>query len=114
MEIKLYYSEEFNRDMLELSDRHVMWDIAHKLPEDREVDDTMYSAAVFQHLDNLGSHYHTEFYQCGRSGRHVCVEDTPTNRRNYRHMVNAVEKAINSLINEEMEFYTEEAYTEKI
>ena len=100
-----YCAVGFNNELLQLSDRRVMWDITNKIPDGYEVDDEMYGAVVFQHLENLEERYHTEFYVCGCNGRHICVEDTPTNRRNYRHMVKAVNNAIDSIINEEMEFY---------
>lgn len=91
MERKTYCSEEFNKDMLELSDNHLWWDIANHNKADKDVfEEHVYSlctiyATIFQ------EHYHTAAYFCGRSGRHICAEDTPTNRRNYAHMVKAVE-----------------------
>ena len=83
-----YYAEETRETMLELSDKRVLWDvdIADKTQE-RE-----YYIECRNALADLSNHYHTEFGGFGRSGRHICVRDTPANRRNYRHMVKAVER----------------------
>ena len=82
-----YYAEEMRETMLELSDEHVLWkvDIGHIQADD-------YSIECNNALAKLSKHYHTKFGAFGRSGRHICVPDTPANRRNYRHMVKAVER----------------------
>jgi len=83
-----YYAEETRETMLELSDRRVLWetDITD------EIQKWEYYVECRNALAGLSKHYHTEFGGFGRSGRHICVPDTPANRRNYRHMVKAVER----------------------
>lgn len=92
METKTYYSEEYRKDMLELSDKHLDWDICSAL--DKETDEffDIHVQCLCDHFCELfEEHYHTAVYRLGRSGRHVCVEDTAANRRRYEHMVKAVD-----------------------
>lgn len=92
-EPKLYYSEENCQEMLEVSDRHMLWKVdLEKHSEDK------YDIACREALTKLSKHYHTELDCCGRSGRHICVPDTTANRRNYRHIVAAVEREQNRII----------------
>ena len=89
-----YYAEETRQTMLELSNKRVLWEV--------NLEDSAEEAAYYIDCDytivKLSTHYHTPFGRFGRSGRHVCVPDTPTNRRNYRHMVKAVEREQKRLI----------------
>lgn len=91
MEIKTYSSEDFRKDMLELSDNRLWWDIANHNKADKDISEERVNFFCHIYIDIFKEHYHTAPYRCGRSGRHICVDDTPTNRRNYAHMVNAVE-----------------------
>lgn len=94
MEIKKYYSEEFRREMLELSDRHIDWDFGAALPNskiDAAQAEHRYTMAKTMYTEDFENHYHVKVWFCGRSGRHVCVEDTAENRRKYAVMSNAVE-----------------------
>ena len=92
-EPKLYYSEENYQEMLEVSDRHMLWKVdLEKHSEDK------YDIACREALTKLSKHYHTELDCCGRSGRHICIPDTPANRRNYRHIVAAVEREQDHII----------------
>ena len=87
MDYKQYYSEEFRQNMLEVSDRRMLWEIhSDNFSEEEYYCECNYTRII------LSQHYHTEISFCGRSGRHVCVRDTPTNRRNYRHIVKAVKR----------------------
>lgn len=83
-----YYAEDARQTMLELSDKRVLWetDITD------EIQKWEYYVECRKTLAELSKHYHTKFGGFGRSGRHICVPDTPANRRNYRHMVKAVER----------------------
>jgi hypothetical protein len=52
-----------------------------------------------QHFKDL------KVYALGRSGRHICVEDTPINRRRYKHLVAYAEKLEQELVNYFNNFY---------
>lgn len=90
---KLYYSEENYQDMLEVSNRHVLWMVDLEKHSEHE-----YYLACNEALTKLAKHYHALIGCCGRSGRHICIPDTPANRRNYRHIVAAVEREQNRII----------------
>lgn len=92
-EIKKYYAEETRAELLEVSDRHVLW--RANVDEENEYD---YYAECDKAIAELSEHYHTQLGCYGRSGRHVCIPDTPANRRNYRHIVKAVEREQDRLI----------------
>ena len=81
-----YYADEMRDNMLELSDRHMLWEVHNNFNEGE------YYALCDQAIEKLSQHYHTEFGRYGRSGRHVCVPDTPMNRRHYSYMVAAVKR----------------------
>ena len=90
-EDKLYYSEELNREMLQLSDEHTLWKINNGVNDE-------YYYMVENGLHDLTRKFGTQFYALGRSGRHICVDDTPKNRKRYGKMVAAVEDAERSII----------------
>ena len=87
-----YWSEDFRREMLELSDNHIMWDINRHNVNEREISEFEFFDTCNTMIAAFEEHYHCRVYRLGRSGRHVCVEDTPTNRRLYWAMKTAVEK----------------------
>lgn len=91
MERKTYYSESLNQQMLELSDNRLWWDIANHNKANKDVLEEHVGSLCVIYEIIFKEHYHTTAWFCGRSDRHICVEDTPTNRRNYAHMVKAVE-----------------------
>ena len=91
MEHKIYYSEEFRQDMLELSDNRLWWDIANHNIQGKNVTESFVDCLCMEYGDIFKEHYHTNVCFCGRSGRHVCVDDTTANRRNYAHMVETVD-----------------------
>lgn len=93
MEMKKYYSEEYRREMLELSDRHIDWDFGHaiKPTSDEDMVGVRYEISKRMYTDDFENHYHVKLRFCGRSGRHVCVEETAENRRRYAVMCDAVE-----------------------
>ena len=87
---KYYFSEGLNKQVLELSDNHLWWDINNANVRDKEIADETVGRLCYTFAAIFKAHYHTQVYFCGRSGRHVCVEDTPANRRNYQYMCNTV------------------------
>lgn len=93
MEMKKYYSEDYRREMLELSDRHIDWDFgrAIKPTSDEYMVGLRYDVAKRMYTEDFKNHYHVKVCFCGRSGRHVCVVNTADNRRKYAVMCDAVE-----------------------
>lgn len=82
---------KFYENYIELSDAHVMW----RLNNPNLNNDEVY--IVWQYLinecnDAFREAYGCSFYMLGRSGRHVCVEDTPKNRQRWYFMKNKIEK----------------------
>lgn len=82
-----YYSEEFREEFLEVDDSHILWEIDIRDEEDYHY----FEFLCEQYIDELSNHYHTNFYRCGRSCRHLCIDDTPTNRRNFKHICRRVD-----------------------
>lgn len=92
--IKLYYSDELRKTMLELSDEHILW----RIDIDNEQELNEYYADCERERERFSKQYKTELYFCGRSGRHVCVNDTFSNRRRYQKMVTYVKIRQKALI----------------
>lgn len=88
----LYYSEELGEEMLELSDNHTWWRI------NGNVDFDLYCAMCNHSLEDLAKKYNTQFYMLGRSGRHICVDNTPQNRRRFKSLAKAVSKKENEIV----------------
>lgn len=87
---------------LELHDNHTLWQI------DRVFDFDDYEREVSIAIFAMENRYKDlEVFQLGRSGRHICVLDTPTNRRRYKALVKYAEQLEQVIIdhfnNEEME-----------
>lgn len=80
---EFYYDEDGSR-YLELHDNHTLWDINCE-----SFDCDEYEFIVSQAIKAMeAKHKNLKVYLLGRSGRHVCVEDTPVNRRRYQSLVN--------------------------
>lgn len=79
---KLYWNED-NKQYLELNDNHTLWYINCK-----DFDEYEYEFIVSQAIKAMEKkHKNLKVYLLGRSGRHVCVEDTPVNRRRYLKLI---------------------------
>lgn len=92
-ELKLY-DHDLRVPMLELSDNHTWWQITNPL-----IDEEIFYFYVDFYLELVRSHYkNLEIHLCGRSGRHVCIEDTPQNRKRYFAIQKRLEKAENEMI----------------
>lgn len=89
--MELYYSEDFRNEMIELSDRHVLWEIKNPCEE-------VYESVVLAMQHEFFKIYKTRVYLCGRSGRHVCVSNIPENRRRVYNMTRTVERMQRDLI----------------
>lgn len=92
-EIKIYHSEDLRKDMLELSDRHVLWNI-----NGDSFDEELYNAAVRSAARRFMVQFGVPVYIVGRSGRHVVVEDTRENRGMYERMVRYVRQRQDEII----------------
>lgn len=80
---KLYYDGSCSREaMLQLHDEHTLWKVDNELLEDDEA----YWFIVDEVLGQFEGETGVPVSLCGRSGRHVCVEDTPMNRLNYHRL----------------------------
>lgn len=82
-----FYDNYNDGRYLELHDNHTLWKISVDVPEKR------YNDEIELLIWDMERHYKDlKVFMLGRSGRHICVEDTPANRRRYRHLVSYAEK----------------------
>lgn len=88
---------KFYENCIELSDRHVLWDI-HNASIKEEDFEPYYQYLVDVCSNEFRDIYGCDFYMLGRSGRHICVEDTPANRQSYCRMKRTVERLQNWMI----------------
>lgn len=95
-----------NKQYLELHDHHTIWSI------NKEFGCNAYSDAICCARMDMESYFKDlKVYYLGRSGRHVCVEDTPVNRRRYQVLVEYAEKMEQKVIdyfNNEYEYESED------
>ena len=94
IEIKTYYSEDFRKTMIELSDDRVLWNVNMKDDLDYELWNILVQSEVRRFMVNFG----VPVYIVGRSGRHVCVEDNRSNREWYHRMVEYVNRVQKEMI----------------
>ena len=88
-----FYKEWNGEKYLELHDNHTMWNIN----KDFHWED--YENAVHLACIEMERRYKDlTIYLLGRSGRHVCVEDTPTNRRRYQRLIECAKKLEQEII----------------
>lgn len=66
---------------LELNDNHTLYNI--EVPEGKQLDLETYQAIVDLGLQSLEEKINTSVYALGRSGRHICIDDTFNNLVNY-------------------------------
>jgi len=93
--LKRYYSEDQRKTMLELNDNHTLWKIVN---ENLTMDDYSFMLnAVINQFENITK---TELFLCGRSGRHVCIEDNKRNQLNYWKYKTIAEKLEHQLIDD--------------
>ena len=91
--LKRYYSEDQRKTMLELHDNHTLWAIDN---ENLTMDD--YSFMVDTVINQFENMTNTELFLCGRSGRHVCIENNKRNQLNYWKYKKIAEKLEKKLI----------------
>lgn len=81
-------------EYLELHDNHTIWKI--EVPFDWDE----YGCVLTELIRDMENKYKDlEIYTLGRSGRHICVNDTPVNRRRYKYLVEYALKLEQKLIN---------------
>ena len=97
---------KFYDGYLELHDHHTIWSINKEFSYNDYADMICCARLDMQeHFKDL------KVYYLGRSGRHVCVDDTPVNRRRYQVLVEYAKKAEQSVIdyfNNEYEYEPED------
>lgn len=91
--IKTY--KDFNGPVyLELHDRHVWWEIDSFEGNEYELE-----CIVDAYIHELEQSYkNLEVFCLGRSGRHVCIFNTPVNRRRYYAVQAKAEKLTDEMI----------------
>lgn len=88
---------------LELSDRHVLWDIN---TQGNKFDVEHWNLTVEFYAKNFEENFQTELLLLGRSGRHVCVDDNEENRERYNEMVEYIKELQKLLIQEVNAYYS--------
>lgn len=82
-----FYNDWGGGTYLELHDNHTLWKI------ERVFDFDDYEHEVSKAIFAMENRYkNLEVLQFGRSGRHICVPDTLTNRRRYKALVQYAEQ----------------------
>jgi hypothetical protein len=90
----LYYSDDYRDELIELSDEHIMWYIKFG-KDDTDID---YELFVRDMIEEFFDIYETDLILTGRSGRHVCVKNTPDNRRQLMNMQRTVYRLQNEVL----------------
>ena len=83
---------------LELTAEHVYWKFYNPRFTDDPCFEDIYRMMVQDEIDDFKKKFGQDIYLLGRSGRHVCVDDTPENRERYFEMQSEALRQINSLI----------------
>ena len=105
-----YYHEYPGNKYLQLMDNHTLWKF-NNINYDILTEEEKEKASIYQSFDvtyadileimtqKFESHFkNVELFCLGRSGRHICVEDTAINRRRYHNLCNYAEKLEQELI----------------
>lgn len=92
--MKQYSSEDYRDELIELSDEHILWYVQFAKSET----DEDYCAELRALAKEFQLLYGTDLIFVGRSGRHVCVENTPANRCNICRMQKTVYRMQNQLL----------------
>lgn len=93
--VEIYYSEELRRDVIQLGDEHILWKI-----ENPELTEIAWMNICEREAEKFKAKFHTDLYYCGRMGRHVCVDNTASNRRRYDRMQSYVDTRVKELVEE--------------
>jgi len=90
----LYYSDGYGEELIQLSDEHIYWYIKYA-EDDTDFDYEMFIRDLIEEFFDI---YETDLILTGRSGRHVCVKDTPDNRRRLMNMQRTVWRMQNDIL----------------
>lgn len=96
-----YYSERFRDTYIQLSDNSTILSI-----DNEHVPDYYYSQLVEDAAETFKEQTGQELYFLGRSGRHVCIEYTLENLRNYEDY-QAIQKSLEQSVIEQANAYSE-------
>lgn len=89
-----YYEYDYKK-YIQLSDNHTMYE----LNDDVEMTADQYSSLVDIFLQQLQDEINIDIYALGRSGRHICIDNTFDNALNYNRYVQAQRKYEQEMIN---------------
>lgn len=100
-----YYSEGgYGKEYIQLNDNRTVWKldtVDYDIDTNADIDwDEFYYNLVDEACRQFEEKSGVEVFLLGRSGRHVCVEDTEQNRRRYRSLCNLQVKLENWVISE--------------
>ena len=90
-----YYSDSYRENLIELSDKHILWYV--KFLNDGEYNHD-YMLMCRQLALEFEEIYGTDLIYAGRSGRHVCVRNTSYNRRLLMNMQRTVRRMQNEVL----------------
>lgn len=90
---------KFYEGCIELSDEHLIWKLNNPYL-DEEDGKTLYGWLIEDCQTEFKRLYGIEFYMMGRSGRHICVENTPKNRQSYYRMKCTIERLQKAFVSE--------------
>jgi hypothetical protein len=76
-----YYDN--NKSYLELHANHTVWKL-----DNEHTDDDLYCWTVEAAVERFEDETGVPLFMLGRSGRHICVEDTAENSRKYQYLRN--------------------------
>ena len=87
IDIQRYEKEniQYYQGNLELSRRHILWEITTDLEEE------LYCGFVNEWLEKFKERYDCEVFLRGRSNRHCCIEDTDKNKLRYHELIKEFE-----------------------
>jgi len=86
------------KGLLELSDRHTLWNVEVKEENCQNFDEIYYEYIVSKFLKPIEEKYNIEIFSEGRSGRHICIKNTPENRKLYYRLVGVLKTAENKML----------------
>lgn len=92
--MELYYSDSYRDELIELSDEHIGWYIKFG-PKDTDRHCECFVMMLCHEFKDI---YGTDLILTGRSGRHVCVENTADNRRRLMNMQRTVYRLQNKFL----------------
>lgn len=94
IDIQRYEKEDiqFYQGNLELSRRHILWEITN------DMDEEIYKNFVDEWLDKFNTDNECEILLLGRSARHCCIEDSDQNKLRYHDLKNKFQEFQDSFV----------------